>query len=124
MKATCREIGELDPLAPISETRMKRINIHGLKLELRSFVATIQGWPIQPSLVEFENLLAAQETLAKQMGGGTDKTVEKALYVENVKQSSRAVRVKTLNGMKIRLRVPKIQIKEIRVRVTITTNDL
>ncbi|XP_021991136.1 uncharacterized protein LOC110887883 [Helianthus annuus] len=63
VKTLCREIGELDPQARIGEARMKRILIFGLKPEYRTFVAAIQGWPTQPSLVEFENLLAAQEAL-------------------------------------------------------------
>lgn len=65
VKTLCREIGELDPEAKIGEPRMRRIIIHGLKAEFRSFVATIQGWPTQPSLGEIENLLAGQEALAK-----------------------------------------------------------
>ncbi|XP_050156247.1 uncharacterized protein LOC126630164 [Malus sylvestris] len=58
VKSICREISELDRTAPIGETRMKRIIIYGLRPEYRGFVAAIQGWPTQPSLVEFENLLA------------------------------------------------------------------
>ncbi|GMP77490.1 hypothetical protein CsSME_00033756 [Camellia sinensis var. sinensis] len=58
VKLLCREISELDPEAQIGETRVKRTTIHGLRLEFRSFVATVQGWQNQPSLVEFENLLA------------------------------------------------------------------
>nr|GFD27867.1 uncharacterized protein [Tanacetum cinerariifolium] len=69
VKTLCREISELDLDAPIGDTRMKRIIIHGLKPEFRSYVAAIQGWQNQPSLVEFENLLASQEALIKQMGG-------------------------------------------------------
>ncbi|KAL0365959.1 UNVERIFIED_CONTAM: hypothetical protein Sradi_3486000 [Sesamum radiatum] len=45
VKSLCREISELDPEAPIGEARMKRIIIHGLKPEFRSFVAAVQGWP-------------------------------------------------------------------------------
>ncbi|KAF2283857.1 hypothetical protein GH714_016561 [Hevea brasiliensis] len=67
-KSLCREIFELDPQAPIGETRMKRIIIHGLKPQYRGFVAAVQGWQNQPSLVEFKNLLAGQEALVKQMG--------------------------------------------------------
>jgi len=44
VKSLCREISKLDPEAPIGDTRMKRIIIHGLKPEFRSFVAAIQGW--------------------------------------------------------------------------------
>jgi hypothetical protein len=68
---------------------MKRIIIHGLKQDYRSFVAAVQGWPTQPTLAEFENLLASQEALAKQLGsvsinpGSTQKTDAEALYVNN-----------------------------------------
>jgi len=81
VKTLCREISELDTEAPIGETKMKRIIIHGLCPEFRSFVAAVQGWQNQPSLVEFENLLAGQEALAKQMGGASTKGEEEALYV-------------------------------------------
>ena len=80
VKSLCREISELDPQAPIQETRMKRIIIHGLRSEYRGFIAAVQGWQNQPSLVEFENLLAGQEALAKQMGGVSLKSEEEALY--------------------------------------------
>lgn len=79
VKSLCREISELDPKAPIGDSRIRRIIIHGLKPEFRSFVAAIQGWQTQPSLVEFENLLAGQESLAKQMGGVSRRN-EEALY--------------------------------------------
>ncbi|GMQ06891.1 hypothetical protein CsSME_00051311 [Camellia sinensis var. sinensis] len=68
VKLLCREISELDPEAQIGETRVKRIIIH------------VQGWQNQPSRVEFENLLAGQEALAKQMGGVSLKGEEEALY--------------------------------------------
>ncbi|PHT43340.1 hypothetical protein CQW23_17365 [Capsicum baccatum] len=68
VKSLCREIFELDPEAPAGDTRIKRIIIHNLKPEFRSFVAVIQEWQIQLLFVEFKNLLAGQEALAKQMG--------------------------------------------------------
>lgn len=80
VKSICREIAELDPMSIIEKARMKRIIIHGLRPEYRSFVLTVQGWPTQPSLVEFENLLAGQEAMARQMGGLTLKGEEEALY--------------------------------------------
>ena len=43
---------------------MKRIIIHDLRPEFRGFVAKVHGWKNQPSLVEFENVLAGQEALA------------------------------------------------------------
>ena len=61
VKSLCREISDLDLGAPIGDTRMKRIIIHGLRSEYRGFVAALQGWATPPSLVEFENLLARQE---------------------------------------------------------------
>ncbi|TMW86039.1 hypothetical protein EJD97_022037 [Solanum chilense] len=51
----------------ISEARMKRIVIRGLKSEYISFVTSIQGWTQQPSLEEFENLFSSQELLAKKL---------------------------------------------------------
>lgn len=65
MKSLCREIGDLDPEAKISEARMKRIIIHGLKTEYPNFVTVVQGWPNQPSIFEFENHLSSQESLVK-----------------------------------------------------------
>ena len=87
VKSICREISELDPTAPIGETRMKRIIIHGLRPEYRGFIAAIQGWPTQPSLVEFENLLAGQEAMAKQMGEVSLKGEEEALYTSKSKDT-------------------------------------
>uniref|UniRef100_A0A2N9FHD6 CCHC-type domain-containing protein n=1 Tax=Fagus sylvatica TaxID=28930 RepID=A0A2N9FHD6_FAGSY len=44
-----------------------------------------KGWPTQPSLVEFENLLADQEAMAKQMGGVSLKGEEEALYTSKTR---------------------------------------
>jgi H2-forming N5,N10-methylenetetrahydromethanopterin dehydrogenase-like enzyme len=41
VKSLCREISELDPQAPIQETRMKRIVIHGLRSEYRGFITAV-----------------------------------------------------------------------------------
>ncbi|KAE8707248.1 tir-nbs resistance protein [Hibiscus syriacus] len=80
VKLICREISELDSIATIGEARIKRIIAHGLRPEYRGFVAAIQGWPTQPSLVEFKILLACQEVMAKQMGEVSLKGKEEALY--------------------------------------------
>ncbi|KAJ8769950.1 hypothetical protein K2173_009032 [Erythroxylum novogranatense] len=85
VKKICREISELDPEAPIKETRMKRIIIHGLKPEYRGFVVAVQGWPTQPSLVEFENLLAGQEAMTKLVGGSKQNQGEGARRKEALK---------------------------------------
>jgi hypothetical protein len=80
VKSLCREISELDPVSNISESRIRRIIIHGLRPEYRSFIVAIQGWPVQPSLVELENLLADQEAMVKQMVGVSLKSEEEALF--------------------------------------------
>ncbi|KAJ0601440.1 putative RNA-directed DNA polymerase [Helianthus annuus] len=86
VKNLCREIGDLDPQSKISETRLKRILIHGLNPEYRSFITAIQGWATQPSITEFENLLAGQESLAKKLAGVSIKHDEdKALYAKKSK---------------------------------------
>ncbi|KAM1879682.1 hypothetical protein ACFX14_041524 [Malus domestica] len=76
---------------------MKRIIIHGLRPEYRGFIAAIQGWPTQPSLVEFENLLAGQEAMAKKMGGVSLKGEEEALYTSKSKGTFKRY---TRNGSK------------------------
>ncbi|KAL0367738.1 UNVERIFIED_CONTAM: hypothetical protein Sradi_3663900 [Sesamum radiatum] len=94
VKSLYREISELDPEAPIGEARLKRIIVHGLKPEFKSFVVVVQGWPTQPSLVEFKNLLAGQEVLAKKLGGVSLKNDEEAL------SASKGMRNSNSNGSK------------------------
>ncbi|XP_050103342.1 uncharacterized protein LOC126583088 [Malus sylvestris] len=83
VKSIRREISELDPSAAIVESRIKRMIIHGLRPEYLGFVAAVQGWSTQPSLVEFENLLANQEALAKQMGGVSLRGEEETFYTKS-----------------------------------------
>ncbi|XP_062080943.1 uncharacterized protein LOC133785746 [Humulus lupulus] len=80
IKSLCREISALDSTAGMSDSRIRRIIIHELKAEYRSFIAEIQGWPSQPSPTELENLLADQEALAKQLSGVSIKSDEEALF--------------------------------------------
>lgn len=68
---------------------MKRIIIHGLIPEFRGFVVAVQGWQTQPSLVEFENLLAGQEALAKNMGEVPLKAKEQVLYANKSSWNSK-----------------------------------
>ena len=89
VKSICWEITKLDPKSAIWESRMKRIIIHELWPEYRSFVITVQGWPAQPSLVEFENLLASQEVMAKQMRRITLKGEEEALYINESRSNNK-----------------------------------
>ncbi|XP_071712371.1 uncharacterized protein [Rutidosis leptorrhynchoides] len=115
VKSLCREISELDPEAPIGEARMKRIIIHGLKSEFRSFVAAIQGWQNQPSLVKFENLLASQEALTKQMGRVSLKNEEEALYAN---KSKRIIKQHNSGGFKKKDEKEKSQETESSARAT------
>ena len=80
VKFLCCEIFELDLTSNISDSRMRKIIIHGLRPEYRSFVAAIQGWHVQPSLAELKNLLADQEALVKQMVGVSLKSEDEALF--------------------------------------------
>jgi hypothetical protein len=43
VKSICCEIFELDPQSKISEDRMRRIIIHGLRLEFCGFTTIIRG---------------------------------------------------------------------------------
>uniref|UniRef100_A0A0D3BKX7 Retrotransposon gag domain-containing protein n=1 Tax=Brassica oleracea var. oleracea TaxID=109376 RepID=A0A0D3BKX7_BRAOL len=65
VKNLCSEINTLNPEESISEARLKRSIIRGLRPEY----TPVQGWDTQPCLEEFENLLASQESLAMQMSG-------------------------------------------------------
>lgn len=82
VKFICREISQLAPDEKVSETRMKRIIIHGLRPEYNGFMAAVMGWPTPPSVVELENLLINQEELAKKMGSITIKEEEEALFTK------------------------------------------
>ncbi|KAE8665560.1 PLAC8 family protein [Hibiscus syriacus] len=67
---------KLDPTAAIGEARIKRIIVHGLRPEYRGFVAVVQGWPTQPSLVEFKKF-ACRGTFQRYTGSGSKKDGEK-----------------------------------------------
>lgn len=58
VKFLCSEIAQIDPEEKISEQRMRRILINGLRPEYRGFITAIQDWPTQPTLLELENMLA------------------------------------------------------------------
>ncbi|XP_062086226.1 uncharacterized protein LOC133792339 [Humulus lupulus] len=85
IKSLCRGISALDSTAGMSDSRIRRIVIHGLKVEYRSFIDAIQGWSSQPSPTKLENLLADQEALAKQLSGVSIKSDEEALFSSNKK---------------------------------------
>ncbi|KAL8101564.1 hypothetical protein AgCh_033459 [Apium graveolens] len=64
IKNLCSEISKLDEKEMISEARLKRIIDSGLKPEFIPFVTLIEGWPVQPSLEEYENVMVSVEALA------------------------------------------------------------
>ncbi|KAK3036233.1 hypothetical protein RJ639_030775 [Escallonia herrerae] len=66
VKSICAEIPEIDADEKISEARLRRYLVRGLK-KYGPFVTSVQGWLTQPSVEELENLLSNQEALAKQM---------------------------------------------------------
>ena len=72
IKSCCAEISEIDTNEKISEARLRRYLIRGLRKEYGPFVTSIQGWSNQPSVEQLENLLCNQEALAKQMAKNLD----------------------------------------------------
>ncbi|XP_074277962.1 uncharacterized protein LOC141601566 [Silene latifolia] len=80
VKTLCEQITKLDPENPITDTRIRRIIIFGLRPGFSTLIATIRGWATQPTLIEFKNMLANQEALDKQMSGASIKEEEKALF--------------------------------------------
>ncbi|KAH0678932.1 hypothetical protein KY284_020017 [Solanum tuberosum] len=82
IKNLCSEIS-LYLEEAISEARMRRIVIRGLKPEYIPFVTSIQGFAQQPSLEEFEIFLSSQEFLAKQLASVFVKEVEENALIAN-----------------------------------------
>ena len=80
VKGICHDITQLDAKSKITDARMRRIIIRGLKPEYNGFITVIQGWPVQPSLIELESLLANMESLAKQLAGASVKENEEVLF--------------------------------------------
>ncbi|CAN1193131.1 hypothetical protein LINPERHAP2_LOCUS41897 [Linum perenne] len=88
VKSLCEEISKLDPENHISETRIKRIIVHGLRPEFNGLVTTICGWAKEPTLEELENTLANQEALDKQLSKVTMKD-EEVLFSKKVGNGQR-----------------------------------
>ena len=60
---------------------MKRIIIHGFQKEYRSFVNVVQRRSARPLLIEFENLLANQESTTNQIEGIKLKDEKEVFYI-------------------------------------------
>ncbi|XP_071714556.1 uncharacterized protein [Rutidosis leptorrhynchoides] len=88
VKTLCSEISEIDTNEKISESRLRRYLIHGLKKEYVPFITSIQGWSTQPSVEELENLLSNQEALAKQMAKGFENDAVLFSKGKNFKKGS------------------------------------
>nr|DAD29955.1 TPA_asm: hypothetical protein HUJ06_031423 [Nelumbo nucifera] len=58
---------ELAGMIQVSDARLRRYLIRGLRKEFMPFISSIQGWAKQPSIIELENLLFNQEALKEQM---------------------------------------------------------
>lgn len=61
VKTLYHEISVLDFTVNIFESRMKEIIIHGLNLNSKGFITSVQGWSTQSFLVMLENLLPDQK---------------------------------------------------------------
>ena len=55
VKSLCDEISKLDPENGITQTRIKRIIIHGLKPKYKSIITATRGWATEPTLADLEN---------------------------------------------------------------------
>ncbi|XP_050211653.1 uncharacterized protein LOC126661823 [Mercurialis annua] len=80
VKSLCQEISKFDPESKITEKRMRRIITHGLRTEFNALATATRGWSKEPTLNEFENVLANQEELDKQMSKTSVKEEERALF--------------------------------------------
>ncbi|KAA8549858.1 hypothetical protein F0562_001542 [Nyssa sinensis] len=91
IKTLCSEISELDTEEPVSDARLHRYLILGLRKEFMPFISSIQGWANQPFIIELENLLSNQEALMKQIASNNKQSpsqVEDALYTKDKAKSN------------------------------------
>ena len=100
VKVLCQKISKLDPQNKITETRVRRIIIHGLRPKFNTLVTATHGWAKEPTLDELENVLANQEALNKQMIKVSIKEDEKALFSNKRGKYLKAVRAN--NGGKLK----------------------
>ena len=82
LKSLCHEIYGLDSIAAISKSRIKRIIVNSLRLELKSFVIAIIGYSTQPTIENFENLLADQKVIKKQLSEVLVMDDEEAFFID------------------------------------------
>ncbi|XP_015165071.1 uncharacterized protein [Solanum tuberosum] len=73
VKSLSDEISKLDLENAITETRMRRIIVHGLRPKYKGIITSTRGWATEPTLFELENLLANEEDLEKPLSSLTIK---------------------------------------------------
>ncbi|KAH0636528.1 hypothetical protein KY289_036443 [Solanum tuberosum] len=80
VKSLSDEISKLDPENAITETRMRRIIVHGLRPEYKCIITVTRGWATKPTLSELEKLLANEEDLEKPLSSLTINDEDKTLF--------------------------------------------
>ena len=83
VKTLCSEVLELDSEDPISDARLHRYIIHGLRKEFMPFISSVQGWADKPSIIDLENILSNHEALVKQMSSNPHTQEDNALYARD-----------------------------------------
>ncbi|KAH0743105.1 hypothetical protein KY290_031098 [Solanum tuberosum] len=76
------EISKLDPENAITDTTMRRIIVHGLRLEYKGTITATRGWAIESTLSELENLLANEEDLEKPLSSLIINDEDKTLFTK------------------------------------------
>ncbi|KAH0658987.1 hypothetical protein KY285_027537 [Solanum tuberosum] len=80
VKSLSDEISKLDLENAITDTRMRRITIYGLRPEYKGIITATRGWATEPTLSELENLLANEEDLETTLSSLTINDEEKAFF--------------------------------------------
>ena len=69
----------------MSDARLRRYLIRGLRKDFMPFVFSIQGWANQPKIIELLNLLSNRKVLIKKMTSSNkfSSKSEDVLYVKD-----------------------------------------
>ncbi|KAG5568649.1 hypothetical protein H5410_064329 [Solanum commersonii] len=66
----------------ITETRMRRIIVHGPRPEYKGIITATRGWTTEPTLSELENMLAKEEDLEKPLSSLTIKDKDNVFFTK------------------------------------------
>ena len=104
VKNLCSEILELDAEEPVSDARLQRYLIRGLRKDFMPFVSLIQRWAKQPTIIELENLLSNQEALIKRMTSSNELSTKSkdVLYVKDQRRQNFHSEPSSSNGNQFR----------------------